>query len=67
MKARRKGRGIILRDGKPSATTSRKGKTQEASERQEDMEDLRELMQVRNRPLKFRRLEDLLREYSPPT
>ena len=34
-------------------------------ERLEDMEDMKALERMRQRSLKFRRLEDFLKEYSP--
>jgi len=37
----------------------------EMLERLEDLEDLNMLKEMRKRPLKFRKLEDLLKEYQP--
>ena len=68
---RRKKPELVLRDGKPAAVILELGYYQEMLERLEDLEDLRELQAMRKKPLKFRRLEDFLREHGhrvpPPT
>ncbi len=65
MKARRKDPEIVLRDGKPSAVILNIDEYREMLERLEDVEDLRVLSAMRKKSLKFRKLEDFLREYTP--
>lgn len=65
MKPKRKEPEIILRNGKPAAVILDIDKYREMLERLEDAEDLRVLSQMRKRPLKFRKLEEFLREYAP--
>ena len=65
MKPKRKEPEIILRNGKPAAVILDIDKYREMLERLEDAEDLRVLSQMRKRPLRFRKLEDFLREHSP--
>ena len=65
MKPKRKEPEIILRNGKPAAVILDIDKYREMLERLEDAEDLRVLSQMRKRPLKFRKLEEFLREYVP--
>ena len=64
-KSRKKSPEIILRDGKPAAVILDIEDYEEMLERLEDIEDLKALERMRQRPLKFRRLEDFLKEYSP--
>ncbi len=56
---------IVLQNGKPAAVILDIDKYQEMLERLEDIEDLKALKAMRKRPLKFRRLEDFLKEYTP--
>ena len=56
---------IILRDGKPTAVILDIDEYQEMLERLEDAEDLKMLEKMRKKPLKFRGLEDFLRESRP--
>ena len=65
MKPKRKEPEIILRNGKPAAVILDIDRYREMLERLEDAEDLRVLSQMRKRPLRFRKLEDFLREHSP--
>ncbi len=65
MKPKRKEPEIILRNGKPAAVILDIDRYREMLERLEDAEDLRVLSQMRRRPLKFRKLEEFLREYTP--
>lgn len=65
MKVKRKNPEIILRDGKPAAVIIDINEYQEILERLEDMEDIRVLEEMRRKPLKFRKLEDFLNEYTP--
>lgn len=64
-KVKKKNPEIILRDGKPAAIILDIGEYQELLERLEDAEDLKMLQRMRKRPLKFRKLEDFLKEYKP--
>jgi PHD/YefM family antitoxin component YafN of YafNO toxin-antitoxin module len=65
MKPKAKEPEIVLRNGKPAAMILDIDKYREMLERLEDAEDLRVLTEMRERPLKFRRLEEFLREHSP--
>lgn len=65
MKVKRKNPEIILRDGKPAAVIIDINEYQEILERLKDMEDIRVLKEMRRKPLKFRKLEDFLNEYTP--
>lgn len=65
MKPKRKEPEIILRNGKPAAVILEIDKYREMLERLEDAEDLKILMEMRKRPLRFRKLEEFLREYAP--
>ena len=64
-RSRKKNPEVILRDGKPAAVILDIKEYQEMLERLEDMEDMKALERMRQRSLKFRRLEDFLKEYSP--
>ena len=67
MKAKAKGKAskIALREGKPSAAILDINDYRERLERLEDLKDLNMLKAMRKRPLRFRKLEDLLKEYQP--
>ena len=54
---------IVLREGKPAAVILDIEQYRDTLERLEDVEDLRILREMRKRPLKFRKLDDFLREY----
>lgn len=54
---------IIIRDGKPVAVIVDIDEYQKILERLEDIEDLKMLKAMRKRPLKFKRLEDFLKEH----
>ncbi len=62
-KTKRKAPEIILREGKPAAVILDIDEYREMLERLEDVEDLRMLKRMRKKPLKFRKLEDFLKEY----
>jgi PHD/YefM family antitoxin component YafN of YafNO toxin-antitoxin module len=64
-KTKRKEPEIILRGGKPAAVIIDIDEYQEMLERLEDAEDLKILAEMRQKPLKFKRLEDFLAEYKP--
>ncbi len=65
MKSKRKNFEVVLRNGKPAAVILDIDEYREMLERLEDVEDLKALQAMRKRPLKFRRLEEFLGEYSP--
>ena len=62
-KAKKKEPEIILREGKPAAVILDIDVYQELLERLEDAEDLKILAEMRQKPLKFKRLEDFLAEF----
>jgi PHD/YefM family antitoxin component YafN of YafNO toxin-antitoxin module len=65
VKTKRKSHEIILRDGKPKAVILDIEEYQEMLERLEDAEDLKILEKIKEKPLKFRRFEEFLKEYEP--
>ncbi len=65
MKPKGKSPEIVLRNGKPAAVILDIEEYRQMLERLEDVEALKALEQIRKRPLKFRRLEDFLKEYRP--
>jgi PHD/YefM family antitoxin component YafN of YafNO toxin-antitoxin module len=64
-KTTRKVPEIVLKKGKPSAVILDIDEYREMLERLEDLEHLNMLKEMRKRPLKFRKLEDFLKEYHP--
>jgi PHD/YefM family antitoxin component YafN of YafNO toxin-antitoxin module len=64
MKTRRKRRDpeIVMRHGKPAAVILDIEEYRELLERLEDAEDLKLLNIMKKKPLKFRKLEDFLKE-----
>lgn len=56
---------IVLKNGKPAAVILDIDTYKEMLEQLEDMEDLRTLEDMRKKPLKFRKLDDFLKEYNP--
>ncbi len=62
---RQKDAKIVLQDGEPVAVILDIDVYREMLERLEDIEDLKMLEGMRKRSLKFRKLEDFLKEYSP--
>ena len=56
---------IVLRDGKAVAVILDIKEYRGMLKRLEDIEDLQVLEEMRKKPLKFRRLEEFLGEYSP--
>jgi len=64
-RGKRKAPEIVLREGKPTAVILDINEYQEMLERLEDAEDLKMLEDMRKTPLKFRSLDDFLKEYSP--
>ena len=65
MKAKASKPQIVLKNGKPAAVILDINEYQEMLERLEDVEDLKELQAMRRRPLRFKKLEDFLKEYKP--
>lgn len=64
-KTKKKGPEIIIRQGKPAAVILDIDEYRQMLERLEDIEDLKMLKEMRKKPLKFRKLEDFLKEYHP--
>ena len=64
MKARRKRKDpeIVMRGGKTTAVILGIEEYRELLERVEDAEDLKTLKAMRKRPLKFRKLDDFLKD-----
>ena len=64
MKTRRKRKEpeIIIRRGKPAAVILEIEQYRELLERLEDAEDLKMLNAMRKKPLKFRKIEEFLKE-----
>ena len=56
---------IVLENGEPSAVIVDIADYRELLERLEDVDDLRELEGMRQRPLKYRTLNEFLAEYKP--
>jgi len=57
--------GVIMRGGKPSAVILDIDEYQKMLEQLEDIDDLKMLREIRKKSLKFRKLEDFLKEYKP--
>ena len=62
MKARTHQPEVVLRNGKPAAVILSIADYEELLERAEDAADLKRLREMRRRALRFRRLEDVVRE-----
>ena len=56
---------IVLRDGRPAAVILDIDEYQNMLERLEDLDDLEMLRKMREKPLKFRKLDEFLAEYHP--
>ena len=56
---------IILKDGEPKAVIIDLKEYQEMLERLEDMDDLKVLQKIRQKPLRFRKFEEFIKEYKP--
>jgi len=54
---------IVFRQGKPTAVILDIEEYRELLERLEDAEDLKVLAAMRKKPLKFRKMEDFLKEF----
>lgn len=64
-KVKRRTTEIVLSEGKPTAVIIDIDEYREMLERLDDVDDLEVLEEMRKNPLKFRRLEDFLKEYHP--
>ena len=64
-KARKQSPEIIVKNGKPRAVILDIDAYQELLERLEDVDDLKMLQEMRQKPLAFRKLEDFLEERKP--
>jgi len=64
-KHKRKTPEMVMREGEPTAVILDIDEYQEILERLEDIEDLKMLEDMRKTPLKFRSLDDFLKEYAP--
>jgi len=62
-KNKRKTPEVVLREGKPAAVILEIGEYRKMLERLDDIEDLKMLKEMRKKPLKFRKLENFLKEY----
>ncbi len=65
VKAKTKPPEIVFRNGKPVGVILDIDAYQKMLERLEDMEDLKLLEELRKKPLRFRKLEEFLAEYTP--
>jgi len=57
-------RELVYRDGKPAAVILDIAEYEELLERAEDLDDLRALRRMRERPLRFRSLPEVLSDHS---
>jgi len=64
-RAKKKSPEIVFKEGKPTAVILDIEEYQEMLERLEDMEDLKMLADMRKKPLKFKSLDNFLKEYTP--
>ena len=64
-RSRKKPLQVVMEDGEPSAVIVGIDDYREMIERLDDVEDLEHLERMRQEPLKFKRLEEFLAEYSP--
>ena len=64
-KTKRRTPEIVLKEGKPAAVILDIDEYRKMLERLEDLEDLNVLKEMRKRPLKFRKLDEFLKEYHP--
>ncbi len=62
-KTKRKILEVVIREGKPTAVILDIKEYQDMLERLEDLEDLKTLEKMRKKPLKFRKLDDFLKEH----
>jgi len=60
-----KNREIIYRNGKPTAVILDIADYLNLMERLDDIQDVKLLKKIRQKPLKYRKLSDFLNEYNP--
>lgn len=65
VKSKRKVPEIIVRQGKPTAVILDIDDYREILERLEDAEDIKELRELKKKNLKFRKLDEFLKEHRP--
>ena len=63
VKSKRKVPEIIIRQGKPTAVILDIDDYREILERLDDTEDIKELMEMKKTKLKFRKLDEFLKEH----
>jgi PHD/YefM family antitoxin component YafN of YafNO toxin-antitoxin module len=64
-KAKKRTPEIVLKEGKPAAVILDIDEYRKMLERLEALEDLNALKEMRKRPLRFRKLDEFLKEYHP--
>ncbi len=64
-KTNRRSPEIIVRDSKPVAVILDIDDYQQILDRLDDAEDLKVLREMKRRPLRFKKLDDFLKEYTP--
>ena len=64
-KAKKRSPEIVLKEGKPAAVILDIDEYRKMLERLEALEDLNALKEMRKRPLRFRKLDEFLKEYHP--
>jgi PHD/YefM family antitoxin component YafN of YafNO toxin-antitoxin module len=64
-KTQRRSPEIVLRDGQPAAVILDIDEYQDMLERLQDLGDLEMLNEMRQQPLKFKKLSEFLTEYDP--
>jgi hypothetical protein len=62
-RTKRKKPEIIVREGRPAAVILDINEYRKMLEQLEDIEDLKMLEEMRKKPLKFKRLDDFLKEH----
>jgi PHD/YefM family antitoxin component YafN of YafNO toxin-antitoxin module len=64
-KTKERSHEVIFKDGKPKAVIIDIEEYHQMLERLEDIEDLKIIEKIRQRPLKFRTFKEFLTEYEP--
>ena len=64
-RAKKKSPEFVFKEGKPTAVILDIEEYQEMLERLENIEDLKMLADMRKKPLKFKSLDNFLKEYTP--
>lgn len=65
VKSKRKIPEIVVRQGKPTAVILDIDDYREILERLEDTEDIKELLEMKKKKLKFKKLDEFLKEHRP--